>query len=452
MVYRPQGFTKAQIFFHLLKKGRRSFDELDYFLKKELGIGKGKGLDTVKDVIWGVVSSKIVKSSIPIRDRSDRNIEKSYFEVIELFTILDMTLVYLTLYSWGPEYAREFQKNHLYRERIDFNLDELHKIISGHADSGTLPEGYSYTGILKKFPKENPKEEKIYFYCDSSEDPKYKMLRDVLLRNVQSIGADIKRRQPFFMRILSQYTSLNYSISEWQFPVFKHFQEKLLGSPEFAMSFFRTIAEFLEEANHKNLPMVQQFEKTPQGLQRLWGMELNALDPRLFYYSKGPNSLWPNDATDAEIETGRRIRYRLLDDAPLYGSKTGLRMLFVLFLTLHGTIGEYDRGKPQSETGLRDEELQYLLDNSLNLSELVSYEDLRLINEEHWITEILPSRRGEVKSILRKREERLLRNPKSLKWTKEEAYALCMDKAEIPLEKCYSLFSTSREGIAIIRE
>ncbi len=453
MVYQPQGLTKSRIFFYILEKGKASFDEIDVFMKRILGLGKGKGLDTVKDVLWSLISSKVIGSDNQIKDRSDRIMERSTFSVRELYGLVDLAIVYLTAYIWGKEHARKFQKSILFKNKISFNLEDLQKIISGNADSGILPDHYSFSSVLSKLPPEDPRTDMIYFYCESTQEEKYRKIRKILVNNLQLVGDDIKKTQPFSLRLLSKFTQLNYSFSEWNFPIFQHFKKRLENSPDFAMSFFRVVAEFLEETNFKRLPLGQMFQKAPQGLQQSWALELRALDSRAMYHSRGMFSLWPNESSEAELETARRIRFNLIDDAPLANSKIGLIALFVIFLTLHGTVGDHDRAAIFSDIGLPQEDFQLLIDNPISFSQLHSFENLRCLREEEWRTETLPKKREEIREILKERLERIIKDPKKDKWTKEEAFALCMDRADLSIDYCYSLIPDLAErGYAIVRE
>ena len=454
MVYQPQGLTKSRIFFYILDKGKASFDEIDIFMKRKLGLGKGKGLDTVKDVLWSLISSKVVYSDNLIKERTDRNMEKSFFSVRELYGLVDLAIVYLTVYTWGKDHARQFQKSTLFKNKISFNLEDLQKIISGNADSGILPDNYSFLSVLSKLPPEDPRTDSIYFYCEDTDGEKYRKFKKILVNNLQLVGDDIKKTQPFSIRLLSKFIQLNYTFSEWNLPIFQHFKKRLENSPDFAMSFFRVVAEFLEETNFMRLPLSQKLQKAPQGLQQTWSQELRALDSRDMYHSRGMFSLWPKESSEAELETARRIRFNLKDDEPLANSKIGIIALFVIFLTLHGTVGDHDRTAIFSDIGLSQEDFQLLIDHPISFSQLHSFENLRCLKEEEWRTETLPKKREEIRGVLKARQERINKDPlKENKWTKEEAFALCMDRADVSIDYCYSLIhDLAEKGYAIVRE
>lgn len=452
MSYYPRGLTRSELFFYILKKEHASFDDIDYFMKRKLKVGRGKGLDTVKDSLWPLIESQVIIANHKIIGRSDRTIEKSTFSLRPIYGLVDLAIVYLNVYVWGREKARAFQKSPIYKEKMKFNLEDLQKIITGNSESGILPTDYSFSNVLFQLPVVDPKAEKIYFYCESTNIDKYKKIKNVLLNNLRIVGDDIKKQQPLYLRLIAKRIPLDYKISEWNFPIFRYLEEKLLNSPEFAMSFFRVIAELLEETLYKNLTTIQMLQRAPQGLQQLWATELRALDSRTLYYQKD-SGLWPKEISEGEIETACRIRYNLSDDSPIASSKIYVVSLFVLFLILHGAIGDHDRASIFSDLGISNEDFHSLIDNSISFQQLASYEEVRGLKEAEWIREVLPKKRLEVENLLRQRMERIEKDPKKVWWTKDEAFALCMQRADLKIEYCYSLIAGLTEsGYAIIKE
>ena len=452
MGYHPQGQTRSRIFFHILEKGNVTFDDIDYFMKRKLGLGKGKGLDTVKDALWPLLESQVIVTDNNVGSKSDRNIEKSTFSVRQIYGLVDLAIIYLNVYTWGREQARKFQKSTFYKEKISFNLEDLQKIITGNAESGILPKDYSFVNVLAKLPPEDPINDRLYFYCESTDSAKYITIKKILMNNVQTIGNSIRKDQPLLWRLILKRVAVTYTFSEWKLPIFKYLNEKLLSSPDYAMSFFRVIAEFLEETKYKELSIMQRLQKSPQGLQQLWATEMTALDSRILYYRRD-SGLWPKDVTDAEIVTASRIRYKLSDDAPLANSKLYVVALFVIFLILHGTMGDHDRASIFSDLGISNEDLQSLIDDPISSSQMVSYENARALAEAEWIRDILPQKRNEVESILKQRTERIKNDPRKSQWSKEEAFALCMQRADLSIQHCYSLVpELLKNGYAIIRE
>ena len=452
MSYHPRGLTRSELFFYILKKEHASFDDIDYFMKRKLKIGRGKGLDTVKDSLWPLIESQVIIADHKIMGRSDRTIEKSTFSLRPIYGLVDLAIVYLNVYVWGREQARAFQKSSIYKEKMKFNLEDLQKIITGNSESGILPTGYSFSKVLSQLSVVNPRAEKLYFYCESTTIDKYKKIKNVLLNNLRFVGDDIKRQQPLYLRLIAKRIPLDYKFSEWNFPIFRYLEEKLLNSPDFAMSFFRVIAELLEETLYKKLTTIQMLQRAPQGLQQLWATEIKALDSRTLYYRKD-SGLWPKDISEGEIETARRIRYNLSDDAPLANSKLYVVSLFVLFLILHGTMGDHDRASIFSDLGISNEDFHTIIDNPISFQQLANYEQERGLKEAEWIMEVLPKKRLEVENTLRQRMERFEKDPKKVRWTKDEAFALCMQRADLKIEYCYSLIPDLAErGYAVVKE